>query len=149
MFGLDYDSIGDFGEIFTQFYHQPKEAIKFLKRVQCGECIGALYRDDIGDIDLVWGEVTDPIRHEGYGLTHIIDKHGAEIKALGFEVEDFIPIIVQFGNAIPMPKRNRIAFESKTFRFIVATHWNGIEKRLLLTAFDLTKKPSRISGWQM
>ena len=38
-----------------------------------------------------------PVKHKGYGLSHIIDKHEAEIKQLGFEIEDFVPIVVQFG----------------------------------------------------
>ena len=29
----------------------------------------------MGDVDIVWGEVTDPIKHKGYGLAHIVDKH--------------------------------------------------------------------------
>ena len=46
---------GAFGPIFTQFKGKPKEAIKFLKEQQKGECIASLRRDDIGDIDIVWG----------------------------------------------------------------------------------------------
>lgn len=38
--------------------------------VQC-----AFSRNDIGDIDVVYGEVTDPKTHKGYGLAHIFDKH--------------------------------------------------------------------------
>ena len=50
---------GAFGPIYTQFKGKPKEAIRFLRQQQKGECIAALHRDDIGDIDIVWGEVTD------------------------------------------------------------------------------------------
>lgn len=50
---------GAFGPIYTQFKGKPKEAIKFLKEQKQGECIASLHRDDIGNIDIVWGEVTD------------------------------------------------------------------------------------------
>ena len=61
--------------VCRQFVGKPQKAIKFLRKKQTGECINALHRDDIGDISIVWGEVTDPIKHKGYGLSHIIDKH--------------------------------------------------------------------------
>ena len=86
---------GQFGHIYKQFIRQPKKAIRFLKRIKSGECLAAFHRDDIGDIDLVWGEVTDPEKHKGYGLAHIIDKHEQEINQLGFKIEEFVPIVVQ------------------------------------------------------
>ena len=59
---------GMFGPIYTQFKGKPKEAIKFLRQQKQGECPASLHRDDIGDIDIVWGEVTDPVKHKGFGL---------------------------------------------------------------------------------
>ena len=49
---------GEFGLQYTQFRHKPKLAIKHLKRAKGGECIAALYRADVGDIDIPWGKVT-------------------------------------------------------------------------------------------
>ena len=40
---------GAFGPIYTQFIGKPKEAIKFLRQQQKGECIAALHRDDNGN----------------------------------------------------------------------------------------------------
>ncbi len=101
------------GERYTQFYHKPKEAIKHLKRVKQGECIAALHRTDIGDIDIIWGE-NDPKTNKGYGLKHIMKKS----------------------------EPHKRVYESKAFRFVIAiqTKSNG-EKKWLLTAFDLRKKP--------
>ena len=45
-----------------------------MRKVKEGECPGALHRNDIGSIDLE-----------------------TEIKQLGFEIEDFVPIVVQYG----------------------------------------------------
>ena len=66
--------IGNFGPIYRQFENKPKEAIEYLCKTKNGDCIHALYREDIGFIDIIWGEVTDPIKHKGYGLAHIILK---------------------------------------------------------------------------
>ena len=126
------NNVGEFGEQFTQFRYKPKEAIKHLKRVKHGECISALYRNEIGDIDIVWGE-NDPKTNKGYGLKHIIEKHGAEIKRLGFEVEDFIPIVVQFGEfSVKKSDTKKVVFESEFFRFVVQTSWNCKKKNFLL-----------------
>lgn len=135
---------GKYGPVYRQFARKPKEAIKFLREKKNGECIAALNRSDIGDIDLVWGEVTDPIKHKGYGLAHIIDKHELEINKLGFDIEDFIPIVVQFGNFnLKKSDSHKKVFESETFRFVVAleNEPQGKIKKWLLSAFDIIKRP--------
>lgn len=53
----------------------------------------ALYRKDIGYVDIVWGVAGQ----NGYGLAHIISEHGDELKQLGFEIEDFISMVFAFG----------------------------------------------------
>lgn len=135
---------GKFGPIYRQFVGKPKEAIKYLREKKGGECIAALHRSDIGDIDIVWGEVTDPIKHKGFGLAHIIDKHELEINKLGFNLEDFVPIVVQFGNFnLKKSDGHKKVFESETFRFIVAVEdeQDGKTKKWLLSAFDIIKRP--------
>lgn len=69
---------GQFGTIYTQFKLKPKEAIKHLMKVKQGECTNALYREDIGFIDIVWGE--NDKNNKGFGLKHIIDKHEQKSK---------------------------------------------------------------------
>jgi hypothetical protein len=69
-----------------------------------------------------------------------VEKHGNEIKQLGFEVEDFIPIIVKAGSKVKANQPNRIVLESETFRTVLTTKWNETEKIFVLTAFDLIKK---------
>jgi hypothetical protein len=131
--------IGEFGTIYTQFKGKPKDAIKFLKKTKEGECTGALHRDDIGYIDIVWGE-NESKTNLGFGLKHIIEKHGREIKQLGFEVEDFIPIVVQFGNLnLKKSIEGKLVYESNQFRFVIRTQYNGKKKVWLLSAFDLRK----------
>lgn len=132
---------GDFGTINTQFKNKPKEAIKHLLKVQKGECINALYRDDIGFIDIIWGE--NDQNNKGFGLKHIVEKHSKEIRELGYNIEDFIPIIVQFGDFNEKKSdSDKKVYESKMFRFAIAIN-NKNKKRWLLTAFDLRKKPAK------
>lgn len=135
--------IGEFGPIYRQFEKKPKEAIKHLRKMKTGECPKALYRDDIGFIDIVWGKVTDPAKHKGYGLAHIIDKHENEIKELGFKLEDFIPIIVQFGSIKESDTKEEFLFESNYYRIVVEKKYRGKEKQWILTAFDLRRKPRK------
>lgn len=132
---------GIFGPIYGQFKNQPKLAIKHLLKVKNGECSQALYREDIGYIDIVWGK-NDPETNKGFGLKHIVEKHGKSIKELGFEIEDFIPIVVQYGNlSVKKSDKKKLILESKAFRIVIQTRWNNQTKIFLLTAFDLRKKP--------
>ncbi|WP_194145520.1 hypothetical protein, partial [Helicobacter apodemus] len=76
-----------------------KLALKVLSDAKMGQAKGAFFREDLkelsgnGEIDLVWGEVTNPQTHKGYGLAHIIDKHP------DFDI-NLIPEIVERGEVI-------------------------------------------------
>lgn len=57
-------------------------------------------------------------------------------------MEDFIPIVVQYGNlSVKKSDEKKLILESDTFRIVIQTRWNNREKIFLLTAFDLRKKP--------
>ncbi|WP_163498811.1 hypothetical protein [Helicobacter suis] len=73
-----------FGTNFEEFYHDPKGAIAKLLESKEGQVAGAFYREDLGDIDLVWGEIRDQKGNlQGYGLSKIVEKHLDDFK--GFE----------------------------------------------------------------
>ena len=76
----------EYGEAFPQFKGKPKQAIEHLLKVRRGYVPGAFHRDDIGDIDLVWG-------NKHYGLKHI-EKHrhkkGQDFNKLVEEITDVI-----------------------------------------------------------
>ena len=134
------ETISELGPVYTQFKNKPKEAIKHLKKVKTGECPNALFREEIGYIDFVWGE-HNPETNNGYGLNHIISKHEKEIQQLGFEVEDFIPIVIKFGDyRINTSDPDRVRLEGKMFRAVIQTNWKGKQKTWLLSVFDLRKK---------
>ncbi|MCR2107527.1 PBECR2 nuclease fold domain-containing protein [Campylobacter upsaliensis] len=63
----------EFGENFEGF--KGKEAVLKLLEEKRGQVKGAFYKEGLGEIDLVWGEITDLEKHKGYGLAHILDKH--------------------------------------------------------------------------
>lgn len=136
--------IGDFGPIYRQFKKKPKEAILFLKKQKNGECADALYRDDIGFVDIVWGVGGK----NGYGLCHIIEEHEEEFKQLGFYIEDFIPMVFAFGIHTENQRENKIKLRGENFMLIIKTKWNDKNKRFVMTAFDLRpmsrKNPKRV-----
>lgn len=128
---------GCFYPIYTQFEGRPKDAIRFLMKKKCGQCSKVFYRNDIGYIDIVWGEVTNPIKQNGFGLCHIIHKHKKEINKLGYEVEDFIPIVIEYGELKPSLKANTLILESKQFRIIIKRSTESENNQWILSAFDL------------
>ncbi len=133
--------IGDFGPIYRQFERKPKEAIEYLCKMKDGDCIRALYREDIGFIDIIWGEITDPIKHKGYGLAHIIDKHGDDIKALGFSLEQFIPILVKYGDLAESKDPDKIILKGNNFKILISkkAYKNNrvMNKTFVLTSFSI------------
>ena len=57
-----------FGENFPEYQNKPKAAIEFLFSRERGQVIGAYNREDLGKIDIVWG-------NNASGLCHIKNKH--------------------------------------------------------------------------
>lgn len=124
---------------YLQFKDKPKEAIKYLLKVKKGDCISALYRKDIGYIDIPYGE--NDANNKGFGLKHIIEKHSKEIAQFGMKIEDFIPIVVSNGVfKISKQKDNRILLDGSMFRIVIK---KGVNKTFVLTAFDLRIMPKQ------
>lgn len=72
---LKIEPIQEFGTNYAEFYHNGIYAIQKVMQEKQGQVSGAFYREDLGDITITWGEVTDANKHKGYGLAHIVDKH--------------------------------------------------------------------------
>ncbi|EPH5216616.1 DUF3519 domain-containing protein [Campylobacter upsaliensis] len=76
----------EFGVNFEGF--KGKEAIEKLLEEQRGQVKGAFYKEGLGEIDLVWGEVKGSGKEaKGYGLSKIIEKHGEDFKEFGEGLE--------------------------------------------------------------
>lgn len=67
--------IKEFGINYGKYRWKWEEAIKKLLKEKQWQVVWAFNRKDIGDIDVVWGKITDAEKKKGYGLVHILDKH--------------------------------------------------------------------------
>lgn len=77
-----------FGSVYNQFKGKVLQAVKFLINHESGDLLGVFHRNDVGDIDMVWG-------NEGGGLCHILNKHINDkdfptVKDLVSRIEDII-----------------------------------------------------------
>lgn len=57
------DELKVFGKNHSEFAGKPKEAIDFLLKERNGQVIGAIEREDLGKIDIVWGDKSKGLRH--------------------------------------------------------------------------------------
>ncbi|WP_459072366.1 putative barnase/colicin E5 family endoribonuclease, partial [Helicobacter pylori] len=64
----------EFGKNYAEFALKPKEALEKLLKEENGQVAGAVFRDDLGGIDLVWGKGGK----DGYGLAHILERREAQ-----------------------------------------------------------------------
>ncbi|WP_275051155.1 PBECR2 nuclease fold domain-containing protein, partial [Helicobacter bilis] len=95
---LNIKPLAEFGENYAEHYHSGESAIqKLINEAQAhkesgakgeykGQVSGAFHRKELGDIDLVWGEVEGKGKEaKGYGLAKIIEKHlnAGDFKAFG------------------------------------------------------------------
>ncbi|MCL9821915.1 hypothetical protein NCR96_09250, partial [Helicobacter sp. 14348-15] len=146
----------EFGVNYPEYYHNGKGAIEKLlaeakdyearKEVGSltedevkqgaykGQVAGAFYKEGLGDIDLVWGEVTDPVNHKGYGLAHILDKHPDFDTSL-------IPEIIEKGNVI---NQNNIRYRIEKDNYVIglSAEYKGEKKNFIITAFERYKDKS-------
>ena len=65
---LNINPLKEFGTNYAEFYRDGQGAVKKLLAEKQGQVAGAFYRQELGDIDLVWG-------NDEIGLKKIIDKH--------------------------------------------------------------------------
>lgn len=69
----------EFGPVFTGFERKPAKAIAKLLKEKTGCCPGVFYHKDVGPIGLAYGKPGEGTElKNGYGLSHIITKHGEE-----------------------------------------------------------------------
>ena len=117
--------IQDFGKNYAEFKGKGQEAIKHLLQTKSGQVQGGFYRDDLGEITLCWGKVTNTKKNEGYGLAHILDKRTHEMgeqKAL-----DFIHSIPKhIKNAqLKQDDKGRIKLENEKVVIGIKNNWKG------------------------
>lgn len=128
---LNIQPLKEFGENYTEYYHDGKGALQKLLIEKQGQVAGAFHRKDLGDIDLVWGEVIDKIKHKGYGLSDIIDKY-PELDL------NIIPEIIEKGEIAQRKNREKsfnIVFKDYILGLNKGFNKNG-ENQWIVTAFE-------------
>ena len=124
---------GVFGNIYNQFKGKVKEAFNFLMHHKSGDLLGVFHRDDVGDIDLVWGD-------ENMGLAHILGKHVGEGK--DFETPDdavsMIENVIDNGN-IMQDTPNRYVITLDDFRVGIRKEFDWDKKNWIVTAIDYNR----------
>ncbi|MDO7253075.1 hypothetical protein [Helicobacter cappadocius] len=114
------------GSDFTkEYYHKEQLAVIKLLMEKQGFIKGAFYREDTGDIDLLWG-------NEDFGLCHILKRRSeqfGEEKALRFI--SHLQENIRNGVMIKMPD-NRFNIITNTTSIILA---RGEDNHFILTAY--------------
>ncbi len=100
---LESAPINEFGENYPQFYHKPHEAIKHLLETKSGQVQGAFYREELGDIDLVWpinefGENYPQFYHKPHeAIKHLLETKSGQVQG-AFYREELGDIDLVWGN---------------------------------------------------
>lgn len=132
---LKIEPITEFGTNYAEFYHSGTSAIQKVMQEKQGQVSGAFYREDLGDITITWGEVTDADKHKGYGLAHILDKRKAEFMSEGMNEKEaeakaiaFVERISEFVEKGKITKDNkgRMRIEIDDFYIVgIKDNWKG------------------------
>ncbi|EJW3040374.1 hypothetical protein OBY50_000760 [Campylobacter upsaliensis] len=146
----------EFGVNFEGF--KGKEAIEKLLEEQRGQIKGAFYKEGLGEIDLVWGEITDLEKHKGYGLAHILDKRKSEFVEQGASQSEAAQKAAEFAkneisnimqNGKIINKANEATrIETQDYRLILKQNWKGepTKNKWLVTAYMKKEKGESISS---
>ena len=133
--GIEAEPIGTgaFGNIYNQFKGKVKEAFSFLMSHKSGDLLGVFHRDDVGDIDLVWG-------NEKMGLAHILGKHVGEGK--DFETPDdaiaMIENVINSGRVF-QDNENRYTLMLDGVGVGIRKSFDGERKNWVVTAVDFNR----------
>ena len=118
-----------FGTIYQWTRGKFKEAAAFLRKKQGGYIKGVFHRDDIGDIDMIWG-------NDKAGLKHIIQKHIVEHDDFDSVAEAMETINRVIENGTESKQGTNISFDHEGYRVSIAQSGEG---NWVLTAFDMTR----------
>ncbi|EKY8777645.1 DEAD/DEAH box helicase family protein [Campylobacter upsaliensis] len=146
----------NFGENFAGY--KGKEAIEKLLEEKRGQVANAFYKEGLGEIDLVWGEITDLEKHKGYGLAHILDKRKSEFVEQGASQSEAAQKAAEFAkneisnimqNGKIINKANEATrIETQDYRLILKQNWKGepTKNKWLVTAYMKKEKGESISS---
>ena len=156
---LNIKPIKEFGTNYAEHYHSGETAIqKLINEAQAhkesgakgeykGQVAGAFHRKELGDIDLVWGEVTGKGKEaKGYGLAKIIEKHlnAGDFEAFGKGEAGLINAmseIIGKGKVITQKSGRKTIIYHKhgqIFKMGLKQNWHGnpTENKWIITAYN-------------
>ena len=143
---LDIRPIAEFGTNYAEFYRDGAGAVKKLMAQKQGQVAGAFYREELGDIDLVWGDGTKGLRHILERRAAVFEKQGltkaqATQKALEFVEDDLNNIITKGALELPRDKNGvllqnpqKMFFHLDDKKSVVAVDYQG-DRKWVLTAY--------------
>lgn len=117
----------EYGNIYQWVVGKAKEAAQFLRKHKNSYLKGVFHRDDIGDIDLVWG-------NDKAGFQHIIKRHILEQTDFG-SINDAIEAIsktIQNGRIVS-ENDSQCTIDDGTYRVAIAKDGTG---NWVVTAYD-------------
>lgn len=124
-----------FGKAYNEYSGKPKDAIEYLIKKKNGHVPNAIYKEGIGDIDIVWGEAGTG--KGGYGLSHIIRRRNEE----GYNGEEFVkqlPDIINNGKVIDRDKGlGRLYVLNNNKEVAIRLTWDNKERNWLVSAYIL------------
>ena len=130
----------EFGTNYAEFYRDGQGAVKKLLAEKQGQVAGAFYRQDLGDITLAWGKSYKDENGEwrGFGLAHILDKHGKEFKDLARELSEVVEkgVLVKESDdkiILKSPQHTIILGKKENDKFVVTGYRQNNAKKLETT----------------
>ena len=145
---LNITPIKEFGTNYAEHYRDGKGAIEKLLLEKQGQVSGAFYRKELGDIDLVWGEVQGKGKEaKGWGLAKIIEKHlnAGDFKAFGEGEAGLINAmseIIQNGKVVTQNGVDSIVLRKngEEYRVGISKGWDNVgENKWIITSYKNNK----------
>ncbi len=135
--GKYFPAPDEWGTAYTSMTRGGVEAVRYLINKKDGFVPGAFHRDDLGDIDIVYGRTTDdPGDKGGYGLAHIMKRH-----------PDMTP--EKLANLVENGTRNedednisagRVYLHDGENRLVVSLSYNEMQRKWVVTSFKETTR---------
>ena len=144
-FGINYaefyrDGQGAIAKILSEAkdYEARKEAGKLTQAeieqgAYKGQVAGAFYKEELGDIDLVWG-VEGSSKSDGWGLAKIAKYHPEVLGKLDDLIQD-LPIVKE--------TPNRYQLENDDYKIAIRKDFEGQSRNWVLTAFEKKESIAR------
>ena len=125
--------IAEFGTNYAEFYRDGANAIAKILREKQGQVAGAFYKEELGDIDLVWG-VEGSSKSDGWGLAKIAKYHPEVLGKLDDLIQD-LPIVKE--------TPNRYQLENDDYKIAIRKDFEGQSRNWVLTAFEKKESIAR------